>query len=112
LISEVRKINMPFAHGVVAATVFMDSCARIELRRINIDQVAIQFSLNNYLTSAIRRPQFDPIDIIAIYFDLAETDRFSYDQIRRDRRFPGTVWSRRSHYSFPLDFRHERDYRQ
>jgi hypothetical protein len=50
---------------VIAAAIFMDPGASIELRRIDVAHLTVGGSPDYYLSSALRRAHLDPIDIVA-----------------------------------------------
>ena len=76
LIGKIRKVNVSFADNVVAASVFMDACARIELRRRNILPFTCGVLPHNNLATALRGTQLDPIDIWSVELKLAQPNDF------------------------------------
>src|SRR5712672_1336701 len=65
----------------------------IETCRNHIGGAAITRAAHNHLTATLRWAQFDPVNVVTIYLDLAETNGLFDDQIRSDWGFPRAVGS-------------------
>src|SRR5262245_14390825 len=91
LVSEVREIDCAVAYGKTAAAVFVYARAGAERRRREVNRLAIRREFDNDVSAFLLRPGFHPVDGGAINRDLPKTDSSGDDQIRSDRRFPGTV---------------------
>src|SRR5262249_20072594 len=106
LVSEVREIDLAVAYGKTAAAVFVDARAGVERRRREVNRSANRREFDNYVSAFLLRPGLRPVDVGSINSDLPQTDSPGDDQIRSDRRFPGTVVRdlRFRHRSFPPKF--------
>src|SRR5262245_34723510 len=91
LVSEVREIDCAVAYGKTAAAVFVDARASVERRRREVRRLTIRREFDNHVAAFLLRPGLHPVDVGAINSDLPQTDNPGDDQIRSDRRFPGTV---------------------
>src|SRR5262245_6326712 len=91
LVSEIREIDCAVAYGKTAAAVFVDARAGVERWRREVNRLTIRREFDNHIAAFLLRPGLHPVDVGSINCDLPQTDSSGDDQIRSDRRFPGTV---------------------
>ena len=93
LVSKIREDNCAVRNRIVSAAIFVHAGAGVEWRGRNVRYSSIWRTPNNDLSSAFLGSPLDPINVVAVEPHLFKSDLTSYDNVSRNRRFPGAVGS-------------------
>ena len=86
LIGKIRRVDVAIlADDVGAPAVLMNASACVEAGRRLISDSSIRCTSNNDTTTILRRPAFDPVDILAMDQKIAQPDSPGHNQVRSDR---------------------------
>ena len=99
LISKVAKINHATGNSESPSSVFVHPGTHVERRWRHVNGLALEIHAHQHISAGLRRTGLDPIDVIAVQGNLAQSDGLGDDQIGGYRRFPRTVWGSLRHLS-------------
>jgi hypothetical protein len=91
LIQKVGKENGIISDQKVTATVFMHPRANVKEGWCDIGHHPIGRPTHDDGPPSLRRTTLRPIGILAMQDDLPDPDSARYNQVRRNRRLPGTI---------------------
>jgi len=85
LIAQVGKVDRAVQDGKGTAAVLMDAGAGVKGSWGHIAQAPVGRPAHDDVAAALRRPQLDPVDVLAVKGDLLQPDRPRDDQVGKDR---------------------------
>src|ERR1700674_2250565 len=91
LVFEVREPDGALAHQGGTAAVLVHAAAHVELRWCDVRDAAVSAAPDDDIPAGLGGPLLDPIDVIAVELDLAESNDAGHDRVSRDGRAPGAI---------------------
>src|SRR5215208_1313152 len=92
LVGEVREVDRASVDGEAAATVFVYPRARVERLRRHVLGASIRLQEHDDVAPALPGPALQPVHVPTIDHYFRQPHYAPDDQVRGDRRPPGTVW--------------------
>ena len=97
LVSEVGENGGHSADRDRAAAVLVDACPGVELRGHGVGDAAVRRAPYQHVSSALIRTALDPVERVTARGQVAEVDASARQDLRGDRRAPGSVRGSRRH---------------
>ena len=93
LIREIREIDPPRVHGKRPAPVFVHAGTDVEPGRNRIANRAVRSPAHEHIPAAFGRPALEPVDVVAVQRDGAQSQTLVRHQGCRYRGWPRAVGS-------------------